>query len=886
MIHLQIHGLLGWIPLKKQINSTKWSIILENIAINRNNMRFSHTHLTQVNNNVKIVNSMDSSSTLVNYQRNIEEIRCMETNSLTKAMMQSSKSGYNKKKVWEKYISRSLELRDKFSIKNMAIVMMSAAKSQVKERNFYEQMSERIATKGENYIRTYKIDPKRFFTECYRTEFTAFNIYTVLSACLIASHKDERLFKILYKVSEIKLVYFNLYLDKKLEALSDENSSYIVRESGRDDKFTFDDVAGILHVYAASNVIIPPMVLKYSELFRKMYRISNDSEERRAVEMGEVTPKAFAITINSLVKLGDRSEELYKIGTEYLLKTLEELSLKDMIMIFSSIVKLGGSKKNKEELETLLSLSGRIIERSSGIKIDTESLINLSSTFITISKWKELGLEVVDRLKSRFTRVFTEASCNLVAEEEIENKMLIQLINNSALLGATAASMALIANDNLKKVGLTESISDVSQYVTSLGLIYANTSSKGLKELINEQVVMAVRQYGKRINYILYPDTMELAKTRARPSSLYNILKMEAKGLLDVKADEINEDWKILTKEIEEITPEIIGMLASILSGIGKLKSCREFMKFTSLVKDYIVKYIKYNLEENEDKKLQIETISAIINGLSRYRMKDEELMKYFSRKIKSEVDSKLKMGNYEDISHVSMFSIINSYAKLGFPKNDFSFRSGNRRREREKRVDEHKQMFKSISKVLSVCNYDKINLQMVVNSMYSLGMVGYDKFGRMTVIRLLNKFIKTYTNKKLDNKKDELVERKEGTYISECVKELDGESEDDIRGVKELYSQAKIATMMLKLAVKSNCFKSRVFEKYLRRMEKIVLNSKNNSNNDNNDNNNNNNKNNNNSNNNNNNNNNNKRVCKWSELTESSKKNENTSLANKMSGK
>ncbi|UKJ87605.2 hypothetical protein MACJ_000040 [Theileria orientalis] len=865
MIYLQIHGLLSWIPLKKQINNTKWSIILENIAINRNSIRFSHTHLAHVNNGVKKVNSMDSSSSLVNYQRNIEEIRCMETNSLTKAMMQSSKSGYNKKKVWEKYISRSLELRDKFSIKNMAIVMMSAAKSQVKERKFYEQMSERIATKGENYISSYKIDPKKFFIECYRTEFTAFNIYTMLSACLIAGHKDERLFKILYKVSEIKLLYFNLYLDKILEALSDESTSYIVRESGRDDRFTFDDVAGILHVYAASNVVIPAMVRKYSELFSKMYRISNNSEERRVVEMGEVTPKAFAITINSLVKLGDRSEELYKIGTEYLLKRLEELSLKDMIMIFSSIVKLGRSKEIKEELETLVSLGSRIIDRSLGVKIDTESLINLSSIFITISKWKELGSDDVERLKSRFTRVFTEASCHLVAEEVIENKMLIQLINNSALLGATAASMALISSDDLKKVGLTESISDVSQYLTSLAMIYANTSSTGLKELINEQVVMAVRQYGKRINYVLYPDTMELAKTRARPSSLYSILKMEAKGLLDVKANEINEDWKRLTKEIERITPEIIGTLASMMSAIGKLKPCKEFIKFTSLSKDYIVKYIKYHSEEDKDKTLRIETISAIINGLSRYRMKDEELMKYFSRKIKSEVDGKMEMGNYEEISHLSLFSIINSYAKLGLPKNELSLMNGNKRRERRNRDDEHKQMFKSMSKLLSVCNYDKINLQMVVNSMYSLGLVGYDKFGRMTLIRLLNKFIKTFPNKRLVTSKDELGYQKEGTCISECVKELDEEGEDDIRGTNELYSQAKIATMMLKLAVKSNCFKSRSFEKYLRRMEKIVLNRNNkNKNYDGS----------------------NKQVCGFNEVKESNKKSKNKSLTNKMSGK
>ncbi|BAM38559.1 conserved hypothetical protein [Theileria orientalis strain Shintoku] len=869
MIYLQIHGLMNWIPLKKQINNIKWSNVLENIAVNGNSIRFSHTHLAHVNNNVKIVNSMDSSNTLVNYQRNIEEIRCMETNSLTKAMMQSSKSGYNKKKVWEKYISRSLELRDKFSIKNMAIVMLSAAKSQVKERSFYEKMSDRIVTKGENYISTYKIDPKRFFTEFSRTEFTAFNIYTMLSACLTASHKDEKLFKVLYKVSEIKLLYFNLYLDKALEAGTDESSSYIVRESGRDDRFTFEDVAGILHAYAASNVVIPSMVLKYSELFRKMYRIANKEEERKAVEMGEVTPKALAIAINSLVKLGDRSEELYKIGKEYLLRTLEELSLKDMIMIFSSVVKLGEPKESKEEVEKLLTLASRIMDRSSGVKIDAESMVNLSSTFVTLAKRKELESEEGERLKSRFNRVFTEASCRLAAEEEVENKVLIQLINNSALLKATGASMALMSNDNLKKVGLTESISDVSQYVTSLAQIYTNTSSKGLKELINEQITMAVRQCGKRLNYVLHPDTMKLAKTRARPSSLYSILKLEAKGVLEAKTDGMNEDWMRLTKEMEEFRPEMVGIVGIMMSAIGKLKQNREFVKFISLSKEYIAKYIKYHWEENEDKALQMEATAAIINGLSKNRIKDEEMMKHLSIKIKKEVDRKMKMGNYEDISHVALFSIINSYAKLGLPQNKFSVRNGKGSRGRRGRGDEHKELFKSISKVLAESDYERVNLQMAVNSMYSLGLVGYDKFGRGTVLRLLNKFMKEYTNEKVKTRKEESAKKREGKHISECVNQISEFGEGQVRGGRELDSQAKIAAMALKLAVEGSCLKGRLFEKCVRRVEKVVFNRNSiyNSSSSNN-------------------NNNNKQVCELKEVEERSKKNKNVTMTNKMSGK
>uniref|UniRef100_A0A3B0MHC4 Uncharacterized protein n=1 Tax=Theileria annulata TaxID=5874 RepID=A0A3B0MHC4_THEAN len=827
MAFLHSYGFAANLPLKKLIYNRRSLIIPKISKFNVQTRSFTNTHLSTSNQESKADLLNPVPKNILDFQRNTDEINLMETHSLTMSMMRSSKSGFLKKSVWDKYIARAIELVDKFSVKNISILMISVAKSRISNTDFYDRMSERLITKCKNYINTYKMNPLKFFDDDKRSEFTPFNIYTILSACSVSGYKNETLFRLLYKVSEIKIHYFNKLLDECVNLKEGLEHSDFLETYTKDDKFTFEDVAGILYVYSWSNFQIKGIFPKYSDLFKKMYHTVGKKEDKYISIVGELTSKSFAIAINSLVKLGDRTIELYNMGLEYLRREVDCLPCRDICMIFNSIIKIRNSMPDfYEDVNAVQILTNKIVDRLSGAKLDAESMVNISSTFVNIFNSKTILQEEIGDIKNKFNKFFTESIYNLVSEKELDAPIVIQLLYNSSILGFIQPSMILLCNDNLKSVGLTGTQQNISEFLTSLLLIYNNSRSNNLNQLINDHVVTVLRQYSKRLNYVLYPNTMGLSKTKSRPASLYNILKLESKGLLDAPSEDINNDWKDLTREISEYSTDNLNLLATMLNSMGKFKQCRDFIKFVVLSSDYIKRFFKGYSHQLGSKPLHIETISAIVNSLSRYRIKNLELMENFSKLIKIHNDRLLEDGNFEQINYVSLFNIINSYSKLGLPKNRiFHIRNNNlyKHLRKTEKHDIQNQMFSSICKLLLSSDFDKINMQMVTNCLYSLSLVGFDKFSRLSVLKLMERLIKRLPKESGICKRNS-NENEYASPILDCIAQFDGLVEHETTGTKELFSQLRIVMMMLYLMIKRNYFKSKVFEIYLKRMKRVIL--------------------------------------------------------------
>eukprot|EP00375_Theileria_parva_P002880 XP_765561.1 hypothetical protein [Theileria parva strain Muguga] len=619
MPFLYIHGFTSNLPLRKIFYNRSCLIIPKIFKTNGQTRPFTNTHLVVTKRESKTDVLTPVPKNLLDYQRKTDEINLMETHSLTMAMMRSSKSGFLKKSVWEKYIARAIELVDKFSVKNISILMISVAKSRMSNTDFYEQMSERLVIKCKNYINTYKMNPVKFFEDDKRCEFTPFNIYTILSACSVSGYKNETLFRLLFKVSEIKLHYYNKLLDEWHSSKDGSEHFSILESYTKDDKFTFEDLAGILYVYSWSNFQIKGILPKYSYIFKKMYKIVCKKEDKYTPLVGELTSKSFAIAVNSLVKLGDGTIELYNIGLEYLQREVDYIPSRDTCMIFNSIVKNRNTVPDFYDTKnTLQTLTNKIVDKLSGSSFDPELMVNLSSTFVNIFNSKTFKQEEIENIKEKFNTFFTESTYNLVSERELDAPIVIQLLYNSSILGCMPASMILLCNDNLKSVGLTGTQQNISEFLTSLVLIYNNSKSNNLNQLIHEHVVTALRQYSKRLDYVLYPNTLGLVKTKSRPPDLYNILKLESKGLLDAPSEDINNDWRELTKDISEYTTDNLNLLATMLNTMGNFKQCKDFVKFVVLSADYIKRFFKTYSHHLELKPLHIETISAIVHSLSK----------------------------------------------------------------------------------------------------------------------------------------------------------------------------------------------------------------------------------------------------------------------------
>ncbi|AFZ80584.1 hypothetical protein BEWA_034420 [Theileria equi strain WA] len=752
------HHLLGS-EVKTRANYRHWNL-LKDSEYRKITIRFAHSHIS-TNTGVEM-ERRNQINPLIEFQRNIYEIPFMETNSLCMAMKESSKSGYFKEHVWKKYISRAIDLKHKLGIKNISIIMISSAKANVKDRDFYEQMCDRVITKCKLYIGNDRDTSEKNLENGIKSEFSAFNIFSILTACDLVQYRDDELYKNLWQVTRRRLEFFMNSVDLLLEKHNMHDSDG-VSSINRDNRFTFEDIAGILNAYASASIVIPDMLEIFERVFKKLYTLTCDVDSKyfgKIPYITEINPKTFSITIHSLVRLGCTSFDIFNIGLSYMLTNLDKMvHMRDMTMVFASIVKLRcieshiGSQFTSDR--ELIKLIDYILEKFKNTVFDSNCISSLSSTMIALLNYNIFPQGSVEHYRSSFNTIFLNSIRYLVTEEDIsDKKILVQILKNSTILQCKQAALLLLSDSGIKQIGLVSSPFDVSQYFFYLSDIYSSNSGR-IASFIESHAMMAIKQYTQRLTYVLSPNLLGLSKTPSKPPDLYTMLKLEAKKKSESdESEEVNIDWKCINKDIMEYTIDNFNTLATILGSCTKFRPSKHVSNFVNIALNYLLKLFKYNNSHFDV--ITVEAISAVVYTFSKFRLKNRDFMQQIANIV---ITSHNSMGSKRTSSNLmAMNNIMMSFAKLDFPKNPlFNFKLAHMNRchidipviykiKRIVRLSNDDlvffNMFKSFSKLLNTENINKMNSQMVTNCLYTYSLVGFDKVSKVKLVKLLKRLI------------------------------------------------------------------------------------------------------------------------------------------------
>ncbi|KAK2197029.1 RAP domain [Babesia duncani] len=666
---------------------------------------FTTSSLIATSSQGRLVNAPKGGRIELNYSS--RDILKLEANGLANVMHECLKHGKLSRNVWDCFISRAIDIKHQSSIKSIATMMHAVSKAKVGNTKFYSAMCQVIVD---------RLNPD--FTDMPQAaiKFSPYSIYNILSAILHVSHRDAILLDAITRLLEYKLRVFAM-------RVSNPDTSTMYEQ---DDTFTFETLSGISNALVSLNLCSKGISQNLELAFCAMNALKHET-------FGFATPKDFSIIMNALVKMGRFNPQLYDMALLHFQDFLDnQAPLVDISMTLGALVKMHskGIAKPYEKLmelvnETLTTFTELVnvsnVQCAAFICTNVMCLLNLT---------KDSSLQKV--CKEKLESFLTSAIESIVAETDcLELPVLAQILKCATATSSTWNAL-LMLTFNIEEFGLLGSPFDVAQYVSSLVLLETQVKDAQILEFIKSQVILALAQFNKRVQYLEEPETLGLATSPAKPTTLYKILKEFKNPKLHLVP--INQDWARLNNKEDFYKMEIIASLLNASVGHAHDATVAQFaVRLCNFLQRGLEQGSFPNTNDGGTSNESI-PVATVLHALAKFRIRNVFLIEHFAARACDSEDLRcivMSMSSLAKLAWPCNHSLsINP--KLNPPRSGIAYRV-------MKRLSDSSQAytFKKLANKLA-SRIPEMNLQLLVNTIFSLALVGFDIIGNTLLYKLM----------------------------------------------------------------------------------------------------------------------------------------------------
>eukprot|EP00371_Babesia_bovis_P000112 XP_001608759.1 hypothetical protein [Babesia bovis T2Bo] len=510
----------------------------------------------------------------------------MEPTTLCKEAKQASKGGKN---VWKTLTKRAIQIKDLLSIKHMAIIIHSCANApQAKQQlpELIKGLEANIKYHLENSGTDHNID--------------LYHVYSILHGVNAAEYRNADL-DILLKRTAIR----------GFKAVYNNANGALHRP------FAFEDVVGIIHGLIQTNLDLDKTeIILMHDLFLQLYNHNVDTK-------AAITPRAFAIGVNSLERLGCHSHKLGTAAAEYIQKNVALMdNMKDVAMIYCALVKLHsvlqcstGATEYDSSIQCpavvgtdgliaaydLMHITAVVMQHLianqgmfASYAIDAQSLANIAAH---AGYYAELDSKLMMQYKS----FVSMAVSRVMQRDRVDASSLVNLMRAAIKIQHWDDALLMVTAKGAKGIGMISNPIDFARFLYNINALESAIKTKSMTQLMQSTAVT---------NMLYFKDRLERPPVTVKPKakrirSLKELIKAECKS-------EDTEEKIYLYNDLDKHFRGIEGfkIAAKMLLAVGNFSG----HKVAYDIAQYIVKMMhKCGIEACD-----LDTIGAAATGLYR----------------------------------------------------------------------------------------------------------------------------------------------------------------------------------------------------------------------------------------------------------------------------